>query len=100
MTTYADVGMDDPGVRDMVANAVLRTELGGPLMVSDLPPGADEPAGVACLFGDDEGGAGALASSPVPNLTEWEKMTRLAFERDTSMKDLIVEAVEATYPLP
>ncbi|MEJ5889720.1 VOC family protein [Pseudokineococcus marinus] len=55
MTTYGSLGMDDPSVRDMVANAVLRTEVGGPLMVSDLPPGADEPAGVACLFGDDEG---------------------------------------------
>ena len=29
-----------------------------------------------------------------------QHLKRLAFERDTSMKDLIVEAVEATYPLP
>lgn len=29
-----------------------------------------------------------------------QHLKRLAFERGTSMKDLIVEAVEATYPLP
>ncbi len=34
------------------------------------------------FFGDDTEGAGALASSPVPELPEWEKMTRLAFERE------------------
>ena len=39
------------------------------------------------LFGDffgsdDDAGAGALASSPVPDLPEWEKMTKLAFERE------------------
>ena len=32
--------------------------------------------------GDDADGAGALASSPVPDLPEWEKMTKLAFERE------------------
>ncbi|MBK8462964.1 MAG: DNA polymerase III subunit alpha [Nigerium sp.] len=30
----------------------------------------------------DDGDAGALAASPVPDLPEWEKMTRLAFERE------------------
>jgi DNA polymerase-3 subunit alpha len=34
------------------------------------------------FFGDDDSGAGALAASPVPELPEWEKMTRLAFERE------------------
>ncbi|MFT3877997.1 MAG: DNA polymerase III subunit alpha [Propioniciclava sp.] len=35
------------------------------------------------LFGAEEAdGAGALAASPVPDLPEWEKMTRLAFERE------------------
>lgn len=29
-----------------------------------------------------------------------QHLKRLAFERDTSMKELIVEAVEAAYPLP
>lgn len=56
VTTYGDIGMDDPAVRGMVANAVLRTEVGGLLMVSDVPPGAGEPpAGSAALSGDDEG---------------------------------------------
>ncbi len=35
----------------------------------------------ADFFGDD-GGSGALASAPVPELPEWEKPTRLAFERE------------------
>ncbi len=37
------------------------------------------------FFGSDDdagAGAGALASSPVPDLPEWEKMTKLAFERE------------------
>ena len=34
------------------------------------------------FFGADDGEAGALASSPVPDLPEWEKMTKLAFERE------------------
>ncbi|MEJ5913985.1 VOC family protein [Pseudokineococcus sp. 1T1Z-3] len=53
LATYADVGMDAPEVRDLVANAVVRSPLVGPLMVSDVPPGEDPPAGSACLFGDD-----------------------------------------------
>lgn len=55
VATYGDIGMEDPQVRDLVANAALRTELGGLLMVSDVPPGAGSPpAGSACLSGDDE----------------------------------------------
>ena len=33
-------------------------------------------------FGSDAADAGSLASTPVPDLPEWEKMTRLAFERE------------------
>lgn len=37
----------------------------------------------ADFFADgDSSDAGALAASPVPDLPEWEKMTRLAFERE------------------
>lgn len=54
VATYGDIGMDDPQVRDLVANAYLPTDLGTALMVSDLPPGVEEPAGAACLHGDDE----------------------------------------------
>ena len=37
----------------------------------------------AGFFGDEEAGGGpALTASPVPDLPEWEKMTRLAFERE------------------
>ncbi|MEJ5944166.1 VOC family protein [Pseudokineococcus basanitobsidens] len=56
LATYDDIGMDDPAVRDLVANASLRSPVVGPLMVSDVPPGTEPlpPAGQVCLFGDDE----------------------------------------------
>ena len=55
VATYGDIGMGDPQVRDLVANAALRTDVGGLLMVSDVPPGAGSPPpGSVCLSGDDE----------------------------------------------
>jgi len=55
IAAYGDIGMDDPRVRDLVANAPLRTQVGGLLMVSDVPPGAEAvPPGSACPSGDDE----------------------------------------------
>ena len=36
----------------------------------------------AGFFADEPGGGVALTASPVPDLPEWEKMTRLAFERE------------------
>jgi PhnB protein len=57
VTTYGQIGMPDPASADLVANAMLRSEVVGVLMVSDYPPGMPEEqrpaAGGLAVWGDD-----------------------------------------------
>lgn len=45
--TFAEAGMDDPSVANLVMHSHLVSEHGYNLMASDTPPGVDAPTGVS-----------------------------------------------------